>query len=600
MVSLLSLLLLLPAALAQNGTSPTSASGYSTKVYDVSAASATISYSYTNEELAMLWNQVGKIEVGPITTTVSPTPEPTSYPRPGSFHPLVPSYDSPTLASAKLPANFKWGLAASAYQIEGAAKDEGKGPSIWDLISHRAYGSVADNTTGDVVGSHYYLYKQDFARLKSLGVPEFSPSFSWPRFFPFGNGPVNQQGVEHYDDVIASMVDVGLEPAVVLFHWDTPLALFNSYGAWTDPQIVEDYFNYAKFVITRYDKYVPTWYSFNEPQYCNWQYSYYPAGNAQGNYPAYHNITGGLAARIACSHHTILAHAKIAKWYHEEFHGAGRITFKNSGNYYEAADPTSDADIDAVARNYEFVLGWFNGCWRDGDYSAMLKETLGDLLPVFTQEEKDMIKGSCDFFAIDAYTGYLGVGIDGGSAACAANASDPNFPECAGSTSLATDGFPLGPAADYGVNWLYSTPLGVRKFLSVLTKQLFPSVIDIVVSEFGFAEPREGEDTDLGSILWDLRRADYYQGFLDNILAAIVEDHVNVTGAFGWAIFDNFEWFAGSRVKFGLQYLNQTSMERTPKASMFQFLDWFKAHEASPSNGTVGGNTTFAGAIPRA
>ncbi|CAD6443387.1 561612e4-fcc2-40aa-8b81-cbb32c5273bb [Sclerotinia trifoliorum] len=568
---------------------PTATDTYSTKVYDVSAATTTLSYQYTNEELAMLWNQVGSIAVGPITATVEPTPEPSSYARPGIFHPLVPTYDT-SLNNETLPDDFVWGLAASAYQTEGAAKDEGKGPSIWDLLAHRG-NVVSDDSTGDIVASHYWLYKQDFARLAKLGIPYFSPSFSWPRFFPFGNGPVNQQGVEHYDDVIASMVANGIKPVVTLFHWDTPLALFNSYGAWTDERIVDDYFNYAKFVISRYDKYVPIWYTFNEPQYCNWQYSLYHAGTTAGMYPAYHNITGGLPARIACSHYTILAHAKVAKWYHEEFHGAGRISFKNSGNYF-APLSNSSADVDAVARNYEFVLGWFQGCWRDGDYSSMLKETLGSLLPEFTQEEKDLIKGSCDFFAIDGYTGYYATPIAGGSAACASNSSHPAYPECASSTSLAADGFPLGPAADEGVNWLASTPYGIREFLNVITKQLFPTVGDIVVSEFGFAEPFEGEMSTLGEVLWDLRRADYYRGFLDNILKAKVVDGVNVTGAFGWAIFDNFEWFVGTKVKFGLQYLNQTSLERTPKASMFQFIDWFKQHGGSKLGAGTSGNVT--------
>lgn len=159
-----------------------------------------------------------------------------------------------------------WGVSASSYQIEGAARDEGKGPSIWDLISHRGYGSVADNTTGDIVAQHYYLYKQDLARIANLGIPYFSTSFSWPRFFPFGaaGSPVNQEGVAHYDDVIASMVDLGIKPVITLFHWDTPLALFNAYGAWTGPEIVDDFFNYAKFVISRYDDYVPVWFTFNE------------------------------------------------------------------------------------------------------------------------------------------------------------------------------------------------------------------------------------------------------------------------------------------------------------------------------------------------
>jgi hypothetical protein len=255
--------------------------------------------------------------------------------------------------------------------------------------------------------------------------------------------------------------------------------------------------------------------------------------------------------------------------------------FQNSGNYFEANDTTSAADKVSVARNYKFVLGWFNGCFRDGDYSPMLKETLGAMLPNFTRAEKDMIKGSCDFFAIDGYTSYLAPEVSGGVEACISNSSNPNFPECASSSSLAADPFPLGPAADNSVSWLYSTPLGIRRFLNVVTKELFPTVSDIMVTEFGFAEPFEGEQTSLGTILWDLRRADYYQSFLDNILAARVCDDkhasfqhpaptpvfsysvhlsclnilalltqqtgVNVTGALGWAILTTSNGSLGSR-----------------------------------------------------
>ncbi len=134
-----------------------------------------------------------------------------------------------------------------------------------------------------------------------------------------------------------------------------------------------------------------------------------------------------------------------------------------------------------------------------------------------------MIKGSCDFYAIDAYTGYIGYALPGGSAGCAANSSDPNYPECS-STSTFSNGFPTGPSADYAQSWLWSTPHTIRLFLNDITKKLFPSIKDIVVSEFGFAEPREGDESSLGNILWDLRRADYYQGYLDNILAAKTQD----------------------------------------------------------------------------
>ncbi|CAO2647359.1 Nn.00g082810.m01.CDS01 [Neocucurbitaria sp. VM-36] len=587
-LSLLYFLLLSSGATAQsNGTATVSftlPSGYTASSFNASAQpTAYTRTDFSPNALASLWDLVGPVATGVISSTPSPTPEPSSYPQPDPhyYHALVGSAYSES-KDLKLPKGFQWGFSSSAYQIEGAAKDEGKGPSIWDLLAHRVPNYVSDNTTGDVVASHYYLYKQDFARLKSLGVKAFSPSFSWPRFFPFGHGSVNEDAIAHYDDVISEMHAQGIHPAVTLFHWDTPLALFSEYGAWTDRRIVDDFFNYAKFVITRYDAYVDEWFTINEPQYCNWQYSYYPAGKF---YPAPNGVTGGNEARFLCGHHTLLAHAKVSKWYHEEFKGRGRITFKNSGNYYEA-NSTSSGDEIARQRNFDFSIGWFGGPWTDGDYPQSLKDTLGDLLPELTQEEKDMIKGSCDFYAIDPYSSFLAFEVDGGLEACTSNRSHPSFPDCAGSASIAPNGFPIGPAADPSMSWLYSAPSGVRRFLKHITQVLFPSIPDIVVTEFGFAEPFEAQWSSLNSALWDLRRADYFQQYLDNILLAIHEDKVNVTGAWGWAIFDNFEWSLGTSVRFGVQYVNYTSLERTPKASVFQFLNWFKEHEAS-SNATM-------------
>ncbi|KKY22264.1 putative glycoside hydrolase family 1 protein [Diplodia seriata] len=561
------------------------AGNYSTKTYALPAVETEHrpNTDYSDQALAFLWDQVGPISTGPVTTTVEPTPEPSVHPGPGPIHPLVPSYDT-NLTNLKLPKGFKWGVSSSSYQIEGAADAEGKGPSIWDLLSHRVPNFVADNTTGDVVASHYWLYKQDFARLKSLDIPSFSPSFSWPRLFPFGKGPVNQQAVAHYDDVISEMVANGIKPKVTLFHWETPLALFNEYGAWTSPEVVDDFFNYAKFVISRYDEYVDDWFTINEPQYCDWQYSVYPAGDY---YPAYNNYTGGLPTRFICGHYTLLAHAKVAKWYKEEFKGTGKITFKNSGNYFQP-NTSSEADALAVQRNFDFVLGWFSGPWTDGDYPQSLKDTLGDILPEYTQEEKDLIKGSCDYFAIDGYSSFTAYAIDDYEN-CTTNSSHPSYPTCAGSTNIAPDGFPLGPAGDPGVSWLTDAPQGLRRFLSKITKDLYPAVNEIMVTEFGFAEPFESQLDDLSTILWDLRRADYFQSYLDAILQSIHYDGVNVTGAFGWAIFDNFEWLVGLNTRFGLQYVNYTDLTRTPKASMFQFINWFKEHEYADesSNSTV-------------
>lgn len=333
--------------------------GYSTASFNASAqpTAPVTRTDFSDEALNELWNLVGPVATGPVTTTVESTPGPTTYPQPDTdrFHPFVAS-NYPELSELKLPEGFKWGLASSAYQVEGAARDEGKGPSIWDLLAHRVPNYVVDNTTGDVVGSHYWLYKQDYARLNSLGIQRFSPSISWPRIFPFGKGPVNEAGVKHYDDVISDLHANGIKPSVTLFHWDTPLSLFTEYGAWTDHQIVDDFFNYAKFVISRYDEYVEEWFTINEPQYCNWQFSGYPAGKY---YPAFNNVTGGVQSRFLCGHYTLLAHAKVSKWYHEEFKGRGRMTFKNSGNYYEA-NSTSAGDETARQRNFDFVVSAAN------------------------------------------------------------------------------------------------------------------------------------------------------------------------------------------------------------------------------------------------
>jgi len=163
------------SALFANGSSPifTLPSGYSTASFNVSAQPTAFTRTdFSDSALNELWNMVGPVATGPVTTTVSPTPESTAYAQPDAnrFHGLVGS-NFPELANVKLPKGFRWGLSSSAYQIEGAAKDEGKGPSIWDLLAHRVPNQVLDNSTGDVVASHYWLYKQDFARLKSLGVP---------------------------------------------------------------------------------------------------------------------------------------------------------------------------------------------------------------------------------------------------------------------------------------------------------------------------------------------------------------------------------------------------------------------------------------------
>jgi hypothetical protein len=175
-IPIFSLLLFSGPVTAQiNGTATLSFAlpvGYSTRTFNTSAQPTPFNRTdFSPNALASLWDLVGPVSTGPVTSTATPTPEPSVYPQPdGQFYHGLVSSSYPETKDLKLPVGFNWGFSSSAYQIEGAAKDEGKGPSIWDLLAHRVPNYVSDNTTGDVVASNYYLYKQDFARLKNLGV----------------------------------------------------------------------------------------------------------------------------------------------------------------------------------------------------------------------------------------------------------------------------------------------------------------------------------------------------------------------------------------------------------------------------------------------
>jgi beta-glucosidase len=172
-----------------------------------------------------MWNMfVGPVEIASITTTVPATPVPSSSlipPPPLYYAPFPPGPEVPAVvknSSWSIPKDFFWGVASAAYQIEGAAKDEGRGPSVWDVFTHRVTNYVVNNMTGDVVDNGYYMYKLDIARMAAMGVNAYSFSISWTRIMPFGRGPLNEEGLAHYDDVINTCLEYGITPLVSLFH----------------------------------------------------------------------------------------------------------------------------------------------------------------------------------------------------------------------------------------------------------------------------------------------------------------------------------------------------------------------------------------------
>ncbi|KAL1616946.1 hypothetical protein SLS56_011213 [Neofusicoccum ribis] len=523
----------------------------------------TTSFDMTVDDLWDIW--IGSVAVASVNTTVSPTPVPSSElipPPPLHYPSWMSGPQSPFVTkneSWSFPKDFWWGVASASYQVEGAVKDEGRSPSVWDALLHNVVGNSLQNDTGDVANNHYYLYKQDIARLAAMGVPYYSFSISWSRILPFGRGPINEAGLAHYEDVINT------------FHWDLPLYLYNLYGGWTNEQIVDDFVNYAKIIFERYGNKVPMWFTVNEPiSFCTLQMpdNYFrkvPIPQKQQPY--------------FCGQHVLLAHSKV---YHlaKSMNLTGPITLKNNG-YYKTPRTNSTADAIATQRAWDFNEGWFaSPIFLDGEYPSYLHDYVSTFLRPLTASEKAAIRGSADFFAHDAYAAKYYMEPDSGFSACLSNYSHPLFPTCANSSFTLADGdggWLIGPAADPYTAWLHKATDWIPAFMRHIDATWRPAG-GIAVSEFGFTEPFEAQKKLLGDIRSDLARVAYYKEYLAALLMAMSEG-VKIVGVLAWTITDNLEWTAGFGVKFGLQYVNLTTQERHYKASFFELKNMIELYQ---------------------
>ncbi|KAK0199715.1 glycoside hydrolase superfamily [Desarmillaria ectypa] len=546
---------------------------------------------YTPEGLEQLWDIIGPVEPPPFTTTRVPSAAVTLPPSPP---PLYPSFYAPAskdiLPDLKFPKGFKFGVATAAYQVEGAAKDEGKGPTMWDWASRQPDG-VFDNSTGDIVDLHYFLYKEDIERIAALGVTAHSFSIPWARIYPFGaaDSPINTAGIDHYSDVIDYHLAHNVEPVVTLFHWDTPVALQAYYGGFTSPEIVDDFVNYARTVFKAYDGRVKTWYTFNEPSiYCNQVASSpFDATLAPG--------VNSSTAPYKCAYNLLRAHAGAVKAF-REMNISGEIAFKSNDYIGTPWRRNSTEDALAVERHAAFQLGLFaNPIYTTGDWPDIVKGTLPEeYLPRFTDEEKRDLLGSADFFAIDAYHSLWIKAPDEGIDPCTANTSHPLWPVCNEPVYFDSDyGWAVGPAGDPLAISLQSTPMEIRALLKDIHSRW--SSNKMYISEFGILEPFAYANADISQIKEDVGRTDYLLTYLGEMLLSIHEDGVPIEGAFAWAMIDDAEWQGGtsirwvpillvsdisglSRCRFGIQHVDYTTLERTYKRSALALAEFFESH----------------------
>src|SRR6478672_7630099 len=232
------------------------------------------------------------------------------------------------------PKGFRWGAATAAYQIEGAAAEDGRGPSIWDTFS-RTPGKVRDGDTGDIACDHYHRMPQDVAMMADLGLAAYRFSIAWPRIVPAGSGAVNRAGIDFYSRLVDELLGKGIAPVATLYHWDLPQPLEDD-GGWTDRATAERFAEYAAVVGEALGDRVPTFTTLNEP-WCSAYLGYSSGVHAPGH--------TSNAESLAAMHHLNLAHGLGAAALRSVLPPTGQVSVTlNLANVRAASDSVADAE----------------------------------------------------------------------------------------------------------------------------------------------------------------------------------------------------------------------------------------------------------------
>ncbi|GIJ28639.1 beta-glucosidase [Micromonospora qiuiae] len=444
------------------------------------------------------------------------------------------------MSQIRFPDNFLWGAATAAYQIEGAARDDGRGESIWDTFS-RTPGKVHAGHTGDVACDHYHRYADDVALMAELGLQAYRFSVSWPRIQPDGSGPVNPRGLDFYDRLTDSLLGRGIDPIVTLYHWDLPQALEDR-GGWTARDTAEHFATYASAVYARLGDRIGTWTTLNEP----WCSAYLGYGNGV-HAPGVQDPGSAFTA----VHHLLLAHGLATQALRAA--GAGRLGITLNPADVRPADPNSAADAAAV----RLVDGLHNRIFLDpllvGGYPDDVREHVARIVePAFVRDgDEKIIAAPIDLLGINYYAPTYVAGRPDGAGGGGA------YPGTEGAVQFLP---PVGPLTDMG--WMIE-PAGLTRLLERISTD-YPAV-PLLITENGAAFP-DKSGADVTSPLQDSDRIAYLDGHLRAAHEAISRG-VDLRGYLVWSLLDNFEWAEGYRKRFGIVHVDYLTQRRTPKSS---------------------------------
>ncbi len=458
------------------------------------------------------------------------------------------------------PTNFLFGAATAAFQIEGAALEDGRRASIWDAFC-RVPGAVINADNGDVACDHYHLYRDDVALMKSMGLQTYRFSTSWSRVRPDG-GAVNAKGIDFYKRLTDELLDAGILPWLTLYHWDLPQALQDK-GGWTNRDTADLFTEYALDMHDALGDRVNVWTTLNEP-WCSSFLSYTAGLHAPGHY----SVAEGMLA----SHHLLLAHGQAVRELR------ARDASLNLGitlnlTVADAVDEQDPADLDAARR----IDGQFNRWFLDpifrGEYPADIIEDFRAVDAAGTAALEEALRPG-DLEAISTPIDTLGVNYYHGELV---GGHAPEVPPSAGDAPTDRRGASPFPSTD-GIHWhdrgLPRTPMNwevqpeglTRLLVRVSDEYANPAGVALFVTETGAAYDDE-RVVEAGEVrVHDDERADFVRLHLGAILDAI-DAGVDVRGYFYWSLLDNFEWAWGYEKRFGIVRVDYDTQLRSVKDS---------------------------------
>lgn len=425
------------------------------------------------------------------------------------------------------PADFVWGTATSAFQIEGASSADGKGPSIWDSFCTRP-GAINDGSDGKVACDHYHRYREDVALLRTLNVDAYRFSMAWPRVQPNGKGAWNEAGFAFYDRLLDELARNGIAAHLTLYHWDLPQALQDE-GGWLNRDTAQRFADYAYEVKRRFGDRIAAIATHNEP-WCTANLGY---GNAQ-----FAPGVVDIKQSVQVSHHLLVSHG-LAMQAMRAAPGSAQLGIVLN---QWTADPATDSDADRALAEWEYArsVQWFMDPIFKKRYPALALRGHGANAPLVREGDFDIIAQPLDFLGCNYYF----------RAWCSAEEPPRPAPAPHGSTDMGWEIYPEGlPELLLKLKAEYELP-------------------PIYITENGMARADRVE----GGQVHDPERIAFVQSHLAALREAI-DAGVDVRGYFLWSLLDNFEWNSGYAKRFGIVHVDYETQRRTIKDSGY----WYRA-----------------------